>query len=167
MKKIIKAKYIYTSTIIALWIFFSIPCFAQRDRRWEYGTDPIGILDKMVSDANDVWAGYRIQDTALDYVDSGPGRFRIYNTLTRIRKNITPYIQRAVYIGLTVATILLIYIGFMMVTQWVHNAGKLETLKKNLINVAIGVFILTGFYVIFQLTVAIINAIFGKTIPWI
>jgi len=150
-----------------LWIFFSIPCFAQRDRRGEYGTDPIGILDTIVSDANDVGAGYRIQDTALDYIDSGPGRFRIYNTLTRIRKNITPYIQRAVYIWLTIATILIIYIGFMMVTQWVHNAGKLETLKKNLINVWIGVFILTGFYVIFQLAVAIINAIFGKSIPGI
>ncbi len=130
--------------------------------RWNYGSDPIRILDKVVANANDDRA-YAVQDTALDGVTAAPGRYRIYNTLQRIRQNIAPYLQRTVYIWLTTAVILLIFNGLKMVTTWIHDAGKFESIKKNLINIVIGVLLLTGFYVIFKLIIAGINALFGQS----
>lgn len=141
--------------------------FAQRGKRGEYGTNPVGILDKIAGDANDTTAGYKVQDTALDGVDAGPGKYRIHNTLDRIRKNISPYMQWMVYIGLTAAVILLIYNGFLLSTGALHEAGKREKVRGNIMNIAIGVLILTWFYAIFRLTIAVINAVFGAGTPWI
>jgi hypothetical protein len=48
-----------------------------------------------------------------------------------------------VYIGLSIAVILLIYNGFLMVTNAVHKEGETAKIKKNIINIVIGVIILT------------------------
>lgn len=47
-----------------------------------------------------------------------------------------------------------------MVTNAAHKEGDMSKVKKNIINIIIGVIILTGFYFIIKLTVSVINAIF-------
>ncbi|MFA6256073.1 MAG: hypothetical protein WC606_02710 [Candidatus Absconditabacterales bacterium] len=155
MKKII---------IGSMILCFMLPLlgFAQSNSRGKYGGNPIQILDTVVSEANDE---YKIQQTALDAATDKQGaytsQYKIANTLDRFRNNINPYLQWAVYIGLSVAVILLIYNGLLMVTNAIHKEGEAAKIKKNIINIAIGVIILTGFYFIIKLTVSIINSIFG------
>jgi len=157
MKKIILA-------ILVLCFVLPMCSFAQDECRGKYGCEPIQILDKVVESSNDE---YKIQQTALDGVTdkqwTNPGQYKIANTLDWFRSNINPYLQRAVYIGLSLAVILLIYNGFLMVTNAVHKEGETAKIKKNIMNIAIGVIILTGFYFIIKLTVSIINSIFGSS----
>lgn len=164
MKKfIIKSLLIIISVSSFIFVNTSInTVHAQKDQRGDYGSNPISILDEVVSKANNDRA-YAVQDTALDNINAWPGRHRIYQTLQRIRKNISPYLQRAVYIGLTTAVILLIYNGLLMVTTWIHDSGKFESIKKNLVNIMIWVLLLTWFYIIFKLIIAAINALFWQT----
>jgi len=154
MKKIILV-------ILALCYMFPLFSFAQNESRGKYGWNPIQILDNVVSDANE---DYKIQQTALDSVNDKQwayaSQYKIANTLDRFRNNINPYLQWAVYIGLSIAVILLIYNGFLMVTNAAHKEGETAKVKKNIINIVIGVVILTGFYFIIKLTVSIINSIF-------
>lgn len=135
--------------------------FAQTDSRGKYGSDPIQILDTVVSEANDE---YKIQQTALDQATDTQwayaSPYKIANTLDWFRNNINPYLQWAVYIWLSVAVILLIYNGFLMVTNAIHKEGETAKVKKNIINIVIGVIVLTGFYFIIQLAVSLINSIF-------
>lgn len=135
--------------------------YAQKSKRGDFGHSPVEILDEVVADANDDRA-YSVQDTQLDGVDAWPGRYRIYNTLQWIRKNISPYLQWAVYIWLTAAVILLIFNGLRMVTTGLHDSGKIEQIKKNIVNIVIWVLLLTGFYIIFKLIIALINAVFAQ-----
>lgn len=146
-------------------IFSLLPLvgFAQdKGREGKYGTDPIKILDSVVGEANDE---YKIQQTSLDDATSQQwayaSQYKIANTLDRFRNNINPYLQWTVYIGLAAAVILLIYNGFLMVTNSMHKQWDMSKIKTNMINIAIGVIILTGFYFIIKLAVSIINAIFG------
>ncbi|HMS90865.1 MAG TPA: hypothetical protein PKC87_01465, partial [Candidatus Absconditabacterales bacterium] len=136
--------------------------FAQNENRGKYGENPIQILDNVVSEANDE---YKIQQTALDSATDKQGAYastyKIANTLDWLRNNINPYLQWAVYIGLSIAVILLIYNGFLMVTNSIHKEGETAKIKKNIINIAIGVIVLTGFYFIIKLAVSLINSIFG------
>lgn len=153
MKKIIL-------TIIALCYMLPLFSFAQ-DSRGKYGGDPIQILDTVVGEANQ---DYKIQQTALDNATDKQwayaSQYKIANTLDWLRNNINPYLQRAVYVGLSVAVILLIYNGFLMVTNAAHKEGEAAKIKKNIINIVIGVIVLTGFYFIIKLAVSIINSIF-------
>ncbi len=146
-------------------IFSLLPLvgFAQdKGREGKYGTDPIKILDSVVGEANDE---YKIQQTSLDDATSQQwayaSQYKIANTLDRFRNNVNPYLQWTVYIGLAAAVILLIYNGFLMVTNSMHKQWDMSKIKTNMINIAIGVIILTGFYFIIKLAVSIINAIFG------
>jgi hypothetical protein len=110
-------------TIIILYSLLPFFSLAQ-DSSWEskYGNDPIKILDSVVGEANDE---YKIQQTSLDDATAAQGayasQYKIANTLDWFRNNINPYLQRAVYIGLSLAVILLIYNGFLMVTNAVHK----------------------------------------------
>ncbi|MFZ2151416.1 MAG: hypothetical protein WAZ12_00995 [Candidatus Absconditicoccaceae bacterium] len=137
--------------------------FAQVGTRGKYGRDPTAILDTVVSKANQ---DYEIQETALDGITNDQGgyakEYKIANTLEYFKNNIQPYIQWAVYVGLTCAVILLIYNGFLMVTGSIHKEGDSDKIKKNVTNIAIGVIVLTGFYTIIKLMVAVINMIFGS-----
>ncbi|MDR3168975.1 MAG: hypothetical protein LBU27_04380 [Candidatus Peribacteria bacterium] len=126
---------------------------------------PIQLLNKVVDEANEE---HSIQDTQLDGTTSAGGgysgnpQYRLTNTLEYLKNNIHPYIQRIVFIGLALATILLIYNGFMMVTNLVNNGeGELSKVKNNFIYIGIGVVILTGFYYLIDIVVAVINLLFG------
>ncbi|MFA7298131.1 MAG: hypothetical protein WC010_00590 [Candidatus Absconditabacterales bacterium] len=149
-------------TILALCYVLPLLSFAQTDTRGQYGNDPISILDNVVRDANE---DVRVQQTSLDNATDKEGayasQYKITNTLDWLRNNINPYLQWAVYIGLSIAVILLIYNGFLMVTNAVHKEGETAKIKKNIINIVIGVIILTGFYFIIKLATSIINSIFG------
>lgn len=174
MKYIYISIYLYCIYFFARWmkkillysiiICYSLPLlsFAASDNRGKYGGNPIQILDNVVSEANDE---YKIQQTALDAATDKQwayaSQYKIANTLDRFRNNINPYLQRAVYIGLSIAVILLIYNGFLMVTNAVHKEWETAKIKKNITNIIIGVIILTWFYFIIKLAVSIINSIFG------
>lgn len=148
-------------TILALCYVLPLLSFAQTDTRWQYGNDPISILDNVVRDANE---DVRVQQTSLDNATDKEwayaSQYKITNTLDWLRNNINPYLQWAVYIWLSIAVILLIYNGFLMVTNAVHKEGETAKIKKNIINIVIGVIILTGFYFIIKLATSIINSIF-------
>ena len=61
-----------------------------------------------------------------------------------LKNNIHPYIQWLVYAGLALATILLIYNGFLMVTNVVNGGeGDISKVKKNIMYIGIGVIVLT------------------------
>jgi hypothetical protein len=137
--------------------------FAQGVRTG-YGGSPTSILDVVVGEANE---DQEIQRTQLDGVTSidasvsGNPKYRITNTLTYFKNHIYIYIQWIVYIGLTAGTILLIYNGFLLVTNGANGgAGEMSKIKGNLVSIGIGVVILTGFYFLIDLVVAVLNALF-------
>lgn len=146
-------------SFICLW---GVSVFAQRWSWWDYWSDPMLILETVVDNAN---SDYKIQETALDGVTDKqwayPSEYKISNTLEYIRTNIDPYFQWVMFIGLIAATIFLIYSGFMMVTNVLHKEGDWTKVKKNISAIAIGVVLMTGFYFIIKLVVALITAIFG------
>ncbi len=148
--------------IFAVVYLLPLFIFAQSDSRGEYGTDPIRILDRVKDEAND---DFQIQQTSLDDATdmewAYARQYKIANTLDRFRNNINPYLQRAVYIGLSAAVILLIYNWFLMITNAVHKEWETAKIKKNITNIIIGVIILTWFYFIIKLVVSIINSLFG------
>lgn len=137
--------------------------FAQVWTRWKYGKDPTVILDTVVSKANQ---DYEIQETALDGITNDQWwyakEYKIANTLEYLKNNIQPYIQWALYVWLTCAVILLIYNWFLMVTGSIHKEWDSDKIKKNVTNIVIWVIVLTWFYTIIKLMVAIINTIFGS-----
>ncbi len=146
-----------------LLAFLSMPLlsFAQQWSWGVYGQDPITILDRVVKSSNEE---YKIQQTALDSATDKQwgyqSQYKIANTLDWLRTNIAPYLQRVVYLGLSVAVILLIYNGFLMVTNALHNEWDIAKVKKRFIYILVGVLLLTGFYFLIKLTVSIINSIF-------
>ena len=140
------------------------PLFLFANNGWfGFGWTPISILEKVVSDANE---DQRNQHTKVNGVTSTMGgysgdiRYRITNTLERIKNNIHPYIQWFVYLGLAIATILIIYNGFLMVTNVTHGKGEVTKIKDNIIYLGIGVVILTGFYYFIDIILAIVNYLF-------
>jgi 5-hydroxyisourate hydrolase-like protein (transthyretin family) len=72
--------------------------------------NPMQMLDNF---ANKVNKDDRIQDTALNDTSNIQGQyaseFKIANTLDSIRIQIAPYIQRTMYIGLSLAVLGIIY----------------------------------------------------------
>lgn len=146
---------------VFLLLLFSIHILQLQIDQWgNYGTNPVSILNKVVEESNDVGVGYAVQDTAMDFVEAWPWKYRIHNTLERVRQHISPYLQWAVYIGLGTAVILLIYNGLLLVTGAAHEAWKREKVQGNIMNIAIGVLILTWFYAMFKLVIALINTLF-------
>jgi hypothetical protein len=63
------------------------------------------------------------------------------------------------YIGLSLAVLGIIYNWFLMVTNSIHGNGTSEKVKSRIMNISIGVWLLTGFYVIIQLLLATISYI--------
>ena len=137
----------------------SFPAFAQVSRNTA-SHSPMDLLNQVVERSNEE---HKIQDTKLDGITSvwsyGPA-YRLTNTLEYIKNNIHPYIQWVVYLGLAVATIMLIYNGFLMVTNVIHEKGELSKIKGNFVWIGIGVVILTGFYYLIDIVLAIVNFLF-------
>lgn len=160
MLKSLKKIFIFTSIVSFIFIWLS---FAQHDRWGEYWSDPLMIFETMVDEANS--DGYAIQETALDWVTDlewwYSREYKITNTLDYIRKNMDPYLQRAIYVGMVLATIAIIYIWFLLVTNSIHKQWDRSKVKQKLVYVLLWVFLLSGFYFIIKVIVALITSIFG------
>jgi hypothetical protein len=120
-------------------LFAPVFCtFAAKDSRGLYGSQPAEVLDSVVGQANQTTS---YQETALNEVNSDSptydSNYKLSNTLDWLRMNIATYLQRAVYIGLTVAVILLIYNGFLMVTHTITKSGDFAKMKKNVMYIAL------------------------------
>ena len=154
-------------SIISLTFLFGLfPLFGQW--QWSnYGSNPLQIVDRVVEDSNEE---YRIQDSPLERVDENQGwypmAYRMTNTLDSIRVNIAIYIQWAIFIGLSLAVVGLIIIGFNMVTNGITSAWTIDKVKKWVVSIIIGVVVLTWFYAFLRLLVAIINSLFGLPGWW-
>ena len=125
---------------IVIALLFAPICltFASSSNWGGYGTSPTEVLDSVVGEANKT---DQIQETALDGINSDQGsyqsEYKISNTLEYLRLHIATYLQWIVYIGLSLAVILLIYNGFLMVTHVVHKSGDFSKVKKNIMYIVI------------------------------
>ncbi len=119
--------------------------------------NPMQMLDNFSNKVNQT---DRIQDTAFNDTSNiqwqYASEFKITNTLDNIRVQIAPYIQRTMYIWLSLAVLGIIYNGFLMVTKPIWSDGEIWKVKERLIKISKGVFLLTGFYIIIQLLLATI-----------
>ncbi len=84
-----------------------------------YGTSPTEVLDRVAGEAN---VGTRIQDTQLDRISSVAdqqfaSKYQIANTLNSFRIKVAPYLQWFMFIGLSIATVMIIITGFQLVTS--------------------------------------------------
>ncbi|MBS8121752.1 hypothetical protein [Candidatus Vampirococcus lugosii] len=134
--------------VYVLIIFFLNINFSFSSQDWsDAETDPKGIIDAVQSD---------VQDTELDNV-GGDG---VYGVLDSLRQNVGPYINWIVFIGLSVAVILIIYNGILLITQSMDESvlGKVKTRITYLV---FGVIILTGFYFILAIVGSIIANVAG------
>jgi len=131
-----------------------------------FDQDPVRTLDSFYNLANNNWSN-RVQRTDLDTVTSracteavaGIGRtFTITRTLCNIKASIGDYLQYFMYIGLSLATILLIWNGFKLVTSS-DREKQMTSFKKNLIYIIIWVVLLVSFYYIIDIFISIINLI--------
>ena len=115
------------------------------------------ILNNVAGEAN---GEYKIQETALDGVDSNQGAFaskyKIANTLDSIRIKIAPYLQYLFYFGLGLAVLLIIYTGFLLVTGAFSGEDSKKAIAR-VKNIAIGVVVLTGFSKIVQLFLSLLS----------
>ena len=142
---------------------FAVIAGNQQGRRVNRWSSPEEIASTIADRANE---DEKIQDTKLNKINNKqwwyPKQYQLTNTAEWIRKNIQPYLQWSLYIGLIAATILLIWNGFRLVTNSTLWGGDIKTVKNNIKNILIGVLIMTGFLVIIKLTMAVINMFFSR-----
>ena len=155
MKNFMKIMIFLIGCLAVFWV-----SFAQQWRWADRWSTPFQVFENVVGWAN---AWDKIQETYLDTISDAWGenpQSKITNTLSTVRGKLGPYIQWAVYVGLVLSTAWLIICGFIMVTGWVTNTW-FDKIKTKVINALLGVFILSGFYVIIKLMVGAINMFFG------
>lgn len=155
-----------------IWIFVVfIPSFlvltpvnAQDGRN--YNQNPVDILETVKRNANKD-KSEQVQKTDLDVVTSNysacdwiapDSRFTITRTLCSIKANLKDYLQYVMYIGLVVATILLIWNWFKIVTSE-DREKQMTVFKKNLLYIVIWVVLLIWFYYIIDIFVTVVNLI--------
>lgn len=159
MKGIKVLSYLLWAVVFSFSLLFSVS--AQVDRWGWFGDDPDRILDNVSAQVSQ--GADNAQDTPLNRISRNEGgyagRYTLTNTLDSFRQRIAPYIQRAAYIGLSIAVILLIYNGFLMVTGSVHGNGDRSVVQKRLLYIVLWVLLLTWFYFIIELLVIIVTAI--------
>ena len=142
--------------ILACWVFlslFAMPLMSEafassslNSKRVSADWSPKQLVESVHTIAN---KDFQIQQTKLDGIESR-WKYKITSTLEYIRKNIFPYIQWIVFIGLSIGAIMLIWNGFKLVTQSV-SGDKVAEIKKDIQSVLIGVVILTSFLIIIRL----------------
>ncbi len=154
-KKMKKLLYVYFGIVVTIlsvaWVN------ASTSSRGNYGTSPTEVLDRVVGEAN---IETRIQDTQLDRI-SGirdwqfASKYQIANTLDSIRVQIAPYLQWFMFIGLSIATVMIIITGFQLVTS-VQSGSDTKKASARIKNIAIGIIIMTWFYVITRLFMSLV-----------
>ncbi len=158
--KINNIKLIILALVMLSWLLWL--SFAQNWSRGDRGSDPLVIFETMVDEANS--DGYAIQETAMDWISDQEWAYersyKISNTLDYVRKNLDPYLQRAIYAWLVLATIWLIYSWFLIVTNAIHKQWDWTKVKTSIMHILLWVFLLSWFYFIIKMIVALITAVF-------
>ncbi len=126
-------------------------------KRWD-GGDPTEILqdEELIewdeeSMLSTWWIQSEVQDTAIDDAEWEG----VMGTLESVGESIWPYIDWAVYIWLTVAVILLIYNGIYLIINS-RNEWALGEIKKRILYIWGGLFLVLGFYLVLQLITSLI-----------
>ena len=163
--------------ILACWIFlslFAMPLMsmtfassisksesdkdAKATRNWiNTNWTPDDLVKSIHTIAN---KDFQIQQTKFDNIAIGKTKYKITGTLDYIRRNIYPYIQWTIFIGLTMGAIMLIWNGLKLVTQSV-SGDKVAEIKKDIQSVLIGIVVLSSFLAIIKLTLAVLNIFFS------
>ena len=147
----------YIFCIVCLYWGISGLVVAEDQSWWSLWSSPTNVLDRFAARVNTE----RIQDNALNDTSNiqwqYSSEYKLSNTLDAIRNQITPYIQWIMYIGLTISVILIIHNGLLMVTNALHDQWDIDKIKTRLKNIWIWVWLLTWFYVIIQLWLALID----------
>lgn len=160
-------KRIYVLFTCIAWASFGF-VFAQQelewcgaDARWCYNdtNTPMRIVEAIVdNDDSD------IIETELDEVNNTQiygAEYTISWTLESVRQQMAPYVQRIAFIGLASAVILIIYNGLLLVTTPL-SPDQATTVQKRMWYISAGIVLITGFYFILKVLLAIFVDIFVK-----
>jgi hypothetical protein len=149
--------------LVSSFVFLNSTTLAQQERRWRRWESPDRIFDKVAGKTNE---DLRIQETRLNRVDwrwQYATQYRIANTLDSIRNNISPYLQWFTYFWLTLATLLFIYNGFLLVSAWTHGQWDTQQVITRMTNIGLGIAVMLWFLFIIKLGAIIINALSNQT----
>ena len=146
----------------------TIPFFtnAEAPKAWAaFGSTPTDIVKNVAGLANEGQAT-KVQDTRLNSINNEQigsatveTEYQITRTFARLANDnngITPYIQRAIYIWMVWATILLAWNWFLLVT-----GKKINDAKENIKYIILWVILMSGFYAVIAIVTAIINYFFS------
>lgn len=164
-------KYLIIVALFLFWLVMPILSLEAKNvtnkngRNWSWENQtPVQILGEVKESVTEnPWE--RVQQTDLDQTSSkydacewiAPDpRYTITRTLCHVKENIKDYLQYAMYIWLTAATIFLIRNGFMLVTS-TDKQKQMTTFKKNITYVIIWVILLTWFYYILDILIGVVN----------
>lgn len=146
-------KYFFSVTFC--FLFFLNITFSASRKTYSWTTAE-NVLDRVVDNSKT-----NIIESKFDNVIN-KGTFgqdkKISGTLDSIRDNISFYLNWVLFLGLTGATILIVYNGFLLVFTPVAG-DQLEKVKKRLLNIVVGVVVMTGFYFIIKISLSVMNMI--------
>jgi hypothetical protein len=150
-------KILYLFIAIYVLLNTSLVQAGNANGRGNYGTAPQEVLYRVVGEAN---IENKIQDTQLDRISADAdmqfsSEYKIANTLNSIRIKIAPYLQWFMFIGLSVATILIIITWFQLVTS-VQSGEDTKKAQGRIKNIVIGLLIMTGFYIITRIIMSLL-----------
>lgn len=152
------------TVIISFFIFGSFsPVSAQS--WWDYNTDNckepwlwfwLCIVSNIVGKEN---KDTGIIQTDLDMVNRDFGGFdseyRISNTLSNTKEQLESYIEWITFIGFSVAVVLLIYNGLLLVVSPLSE-DQSSAVKKRIWYILMGVVVMAGFYFILKVLISIL-----------
>jgi hypothetical protein len=129
---------------------------------WVSG-NTIEVIDAIQKDNNVVYSRFeqRVRDFTADGVVSktfGPQN-RIANGTVLLIEAISPYIQWIIFFGMSLSVIMIIYNGFLIVTD--PGGDKTKSAKENIKNIVLGVLVLGGFYFIMRVVSGLLLKLIG------
>ena len=146
--------------VLFILVVSVLPVF--QTQAWDWDKNPVVILQD-VKDAANAHEGDKVQDTQLDDTTSRwchdiglDSRYTITSTLCYIKNNSWSYLQYVLFTWLTLATIFIIWNGFMLVTSS-NREKQISTFKTNLIYTVVWITLLLWFYYFIDIYVWIIN----------
>ncbi len=160
--------YLFLSCLcgVICWLFIAniLPenAFASESastwKKYEMGNRwPDEILDDIVDHGKS-----DIVKTKLDWVTNMQefnAENKISSTLESVRENISFYLQRVVYIALSGAVLLIVYNWLRLVLSPV-SAEEASAIKTRMIYIALWILLVTGFYFVLKILLAIYYQIF-------
>jgi len=146
--------------VLFILVVSVLPVF--QTQAWDWEKSPVKILQD-VKDAANAHEGDKVQDTQLDDTTSRwctdiglDSRYTLTRTLCYIKNNSWSYLQYVLFTWLTLATIFIIWNGFMLVTSS-NREKQISTFKTNLIYTVVWITLLLWFYYFIDIYVWIIN----------